>query len=162
MQKISIIAAVDESFGLGKDNNLLCHLPADLAHFKRATLGNTIIMGRKTFVSIGKVLPGRQNIVLTHSNSIASAPYTQANSIEEALNRAEHSQIFFIGGAEIYKQVIGLADEILLTHIHHNFTADVFFPSLDSNYWQCTQSEFKAVDATNKFSMTFCCYQKIK
>lgn len=160
MTKISLIAAVDEHFALGINNQLLCHLPADLKHFKEITFGKPIIMGRKTFVSIGKPLPGRQNIVLTtQQDDIAGVEV--AHSLEEALQLASHAEeIMIIGGEQIFRASLEIANHIYLTVIHHQFVADVYFPELNTSIWKCVESEFRAGDETNIYDMTFSQYQR--
>ena len=161
MTKISLIAAVDENFGLGINNKLLCHLPADLKHFKEITFGKPVIMGRKTFVSIGRPLPGRQNIVLTsHRDTIAGVEI--AHSLEEAFQLASHvNEIMIIGGEQIFRESLALANHIYLTVIHHQFTADVYFPELNASIWHRVDSEFRPADEKNMYDMTFCQYQRI-
>lgn len=152
---ISLVVAVDEHNGLGKNNQLLCHLPADLKHFKNLTLGKTIIMGKNTYDSIGKPLPQRQNIVLT-SKSIEIDGVDIAHSFEEALQIALHKEeIMVIGGASLYKQTINLADKIYLTRIHHHFDADVFFPEINEANWEVSEKLFRAADDKNAFDLSF-------
>ncbi len=158
---ISLIAAVDERFGMGKNNALLCHLPADLKHFKSLTLGKPIIMGRKTFESIGKALPGRKNIVLSRS-MITSENVIVVDSLETALQLTlDQPEIMIIGGAQIYNQAINHAKKLYLTVIHHQFDADVFFPHIDKTEWACVAEMKKLRDEKNKYDMTFYTYQRI-
>jgi dihydrofolate reductase len=158
---ISLIAVVDEQLGLGKDNGLLCHLPADLQHFKSLTLNKPIIMGRNTFASIGKPLPGRHNIVLTHQHLVIEG-VSIANSLEAALDLAKNqSEVMIIGGASIYKQALGIAQRIYLTRIHHRFEADVFFPSLCSAEWKLQKEVFRTSDDRNCYDLTFSEYLRV-
>jgi dihydrofolate reductase len=160
MKKISLIAAVDENFGLGKDNQLLCHLPADLKHFKQTTHDKSIIMGRKTFLSIGKPLPNRQNIVLTRK-PIELAGAQIADSFENALKLATLSdEIMIIGGESVYQEALPQANTIYLTVIHHQFIADVFFPFIDKALWVCSKSEWIQHDDKNRYDMTFFTYER--
>lgn len=161
MPIISLIAAIDENYGLGQDNHLLCHLPADLKHFKAVTMGKPIIMGKKTFDSIGKPLPGRLNIVLSkHTQSIVGVE--SADSLEKAIKLAEDAaEIMIIGGATVYEQALPLASRVYLTQIHHTFTADVFFPKLDKAIWQPKEAIFAPRDEKNKFDMTFYYLERI-
>ena len=160
MSTISLIAAVDENNGLGINNQLLCHLSADLQHFKAITLGKPIIMGRGTFDSIGKPLPGRLNIVLSHKTS-AIAGVTVLNSLDQALTQTkEMPEIMIIGGAQLFKQTLGMADRLYLTRIHHQFKADVFFPFIDEKLWCCRQQEYRQHDEKNNYDMTFYTYER--
>ena len=158
---ISLIAAVDERYGMGKNNSLLCHLPADLQHFKSLTLGKPIIMGRKTFESIGKALPGRQNIVLTR-NTLTAEGVMVVDSLEAALQLTKDQiEVMVIGGAQIYAQALIHAQRIYLTIIHHQFDADVFFPDIDKAAWACIDAVEKLRDKKNEYDMTFCTYQRL-
>jgi dihydrofolate reductase len=159
---ISLIAAIDEAGGLGFNNQLLCHLPADLQHFKSITMGKPIIMGRKTFASIGKPLPGRLNIVL--SNSITSIEGVSVfNSSEKAINQTkEFPEIMIIGGAELFAEAMNKSTRLYITRIHHQFVADVFFPEIDESIWHCTEKQFRPYDEKNKYDMTFYTYERIK
>lgn len=162
MTKISLIAAVDENYGLGLNNQLLCHLPADLKHFKQITLGKPVIMGRKTFLSIGKPLPNRQNIVLTRQlTDIANVEI--AHSLQEALTLANNSaEIMIIGGEQIFRESLEIANHIYITVIHHQFMADVYFPELSTSIWHCTDSVFRPRDESNVYDMTFYQYQRVQ
>ena len=161
MTIISLIAAIDESRGLGKENGLLCHLPADLQHFKALTLGKPIIMGHKTYQSIGRALPGRLNIVLSKSAGNLQ-DVTVVHTIEQALALTiEMPEAMIIGGAKVFEQTLPLAQRIYLTLIHAKFDADVFFPELDENLWQCRESVDRPRDEKNSFDLTFYCYEKI-
>lgn len=161
MTIISLIAALDEQYGLGKDNRLLCHLPADLKHFKTLTLGKPIIMGWNTYVSIGKPLPERRNIVLSR-NQRQIKGVEVAGSLTEALSLvANLPEVMIIGGASLYKQSLSIASKIYLTFIHHQFEADVFFPKLDKSLWHCIETKFRARDEKNNYDMTFCNYERV-
>lgn len=158
---ISLIAIIDEHQGLGKDNSLLCHLPADLKRFKALTMGKPIVMGRKTFDSIGKPLPGRVNIVLTH-HALEIEGVTIMNSLDVALKSvASEPEVMIIGGAQVYQQAMGKAHRIYLTKIHHQFDADVYFPKLDVLTWKCVEEVFYPSDEKNKYAMTFYEYHRI-
>lgn len=126
---LSLIAAVARNGAIGRDNTLLWHLPADLQHFKRSTLGCPVIMGRKTFDSIGRPLPGRRNVVVTRNTTWQHAGVDTAASLEAALRlSADAPRVFVIGGGEIYAQALPLADELVLTEIDADFDADTHFP----------------------------------
>lgn len=160
MSKISLIAAIDEHRGLGKDNQLLCHVPADLQHFKALTLGKPIIMGRKTHESIGKALPGRLNIVLSkHLSTVKDV--TVVGSLQEALILVKDApEVMIIGGANLFAEALPLAQEVYLTLIHAKFDADVFFPELDKNIWHCKEAVEKPRDEKNHYDLTFYRYEK--
>ena len=160
MTQISLIAAIDENGGLGKDNHLLCHLPADLKHFKNLTLGKPILMGRNTHDSIGKPLPGRQNIVLSRQALVKDGVQV-VDSLSKALAlSANAAELMIIGGATIYEQVLPLASRVYLTLIHHRFDADVFFPKLDSSIWRCQEIGSQQRDEKNNYAMTFYLYER--
>lgn len=130
--RISIIVAVAENGVIGKrGGGMLWHIPEDMRHFKGLTTGHTVIMGRKTYETLGKPLPNRTNIVITRQEHFHVPGCVTANSLEEALNKAriqEKDEIFIMGGGEIYEQAIGLADKLYLTLVHQNFEGDVYFP----------------------------------
>ena len=161
MTKINIIVAVDNKMGIGKNNQLLCHLPRDLKFFKDTTMGKPIIMGRKTFESIGRPLPGRKNIVLSHQ--VQSIPgVTVCPNLEMAIASLEEPEIFIIGGAMLYRVAIALADKIYLTQIAHTFDADVFFPELIESQWQMIQESYYEADDKNPYALTFKAYTRIR
>ncbi len=137
MTLLTIIVAADLDNGIGIDNTLPWRLPEDLAHFKRLTTGHAIIMGRKTFDSIGRALPNRRNIVITRNGDWRHEGVEAVTSIEAARRLvAGDAQAFIIGGANIYEQSLGLADEVVLTRIGRKFQCDAFFPALPSEEWQ--------------------------
>lgn len=133
---ISIIAAISQNLALGKDNKLLWHIPEDFARFKKITSGHPVIMGRKTFESIGKPLSNRTNIIITHDENYKTEGCLVTHSLEEAIKTAKSSyakatedkEIFIIGGGQIYKQAISLADKLYLTVIKKDFSGDTYFP----------------------------------
>jgi dihydrofolate reductase len=158
MTTISLIAAIDEAGGLGFNNQLLCHLPADLQHFKTITMGKPIIMGRKTYESIGRPLPGRLNIVLSTS-TIVPEGVTVVNSLEQCFEiTKDQEEIMIIGGEQLFAKTISLATYLYITRIHHQFTADVFFPEINEYEWTCISKEFHAQDEKNKYDVTFYTY----
>ncbi|MDD5040162.1 MAG: dihydrofolate reductase [Patescibacteria group bacterium] len=129
--RISIIAALSENRAIGKDNRLLWHIAKDLHRFRQLTAGHAVIMGRKTFESMGKALPNRTNIVISRKESFKAPGCTTVTSLERALEEAkriEHNEIFIIGGGEIYRQVLPITDKLYLTVIKGTFDADTFFP----------------------------------
>lgn len=162
---IAIIVALDEQNGIGRDGGLLCHLPADLKHFKELTTGHVIIMGRKTYESLPKgALPNRTNIVITSDRSENYPGCIVVRSIEEALTHCEQEEIaFIIGGGQLYRSTLHLADILYLTRIHHTFEeADTFFPAVDSSEWRLIDQETHEVDEKHKYSYSFLTYSKNK
>ncbi len=159
---ITIIAAVAKNNALGKDNKLIWHLPADLIRFKKVTSGHHIIMGRKTFESLGKPLPNRTTIIITRNKNYKAEGCVVVNSLNEALLIANVDENpFILGGADIYKQAIKIADVLDLTIVHQNFEADVFFPEIDKNIWKETsRQDFKA-NEKNKYDYSFVTYNRI-
>ncbi len=157
---ITIIAAIAKNNALGKDNDLIWHLPADLKRFKKVTSGHHILMGRNTFESIGKPLPNRTSVIITRNQDYFKDGCLIANSIEEALELSKDDDAFIIGGAQIYKQAIekGLVDKLDITIVHQDFEADVFFPEIDMNVWkEVAREDFKA-DEKNKYDYSFVSY----
>ncbi|CAL2084539.1 dihydrofolate reductase [Tenacibaculum sp. 190524A05c] len=158
---ITIIAAIGKNNELGKDNDLIWHLPEDLKRFKRVTSGHHILMGRNTFESIGKPLPNRTTVIITRNNDYFKDGCLIAGSIEEAIQLAENDEeIFIIGGAQIYKQAIQnpSVKKLDMTIVHESFDADVFFPEIDSTIWkEAAREDFKA-DEKNKYDYSFVTY----
>ncbi|MDP9049011.1 MAG: dihydrofolate reductase [Bacteroidota bacterium] len=152
---VSIIVAISENHAIGKNNQLLWHLPRDLKHFKDITSGHTIIMGRRTFDSVGKPLPNRRNIVVTRQ-PITIAGCEVVNSVEAALALCkDEDEVFIGGGAEIYKLAMHFTDRIYLTIVHHYFEADTFFPEIDMNEWKEVSKDDYEADTKNLFSYSF-------
>lgn len=152
----SIVVAIAENNAIGKDNGLLWHLPADLKHFKAITSGHPIVMGRKTYESIGKPLPNRRNIVVTRQRDFAVEGVEIVHTVEAALALCKNEgEAFIIGGAEIYKSTLDLVDKIHLTTVHASFEADAFFPVLDLDKWQEISREYHAGDEKNAIAYTF-------
>lgn len=160
---ISIIVAVSENWGIGKDNELLWHLPEDLKRFKKLTLGNAIIMGKKTWESLPrKPLPGRQNIVLTDNPDENIQDAVTAYSIEDALGKCEAgNEIFIIGGGSIYRQFMPLADRLYITHVHRKAQADIFFPEIDINMWKVVSKEKFTDNESNEIPYTYVTYERL-
>ena len=156
---LTIIAAIANNNALGKDNQLIWHLPADLKRFKQVTLGHHIIMGRKTFESLGKPLPNRTTIIITRNKNYMVEGCIVVNSLEEAIKSAQTDENpFILGGAEIYKQAMTVADALDLTFVHHAFNADAFFPEIDYNTWKETYREDLKADEKNKYDYSFVKY----
>lgn len=158
---ISIIVAVGENRVIGKDNQLIWHLPADLKRFKQLTMGHAMIMGRKTFESIGKALPGRTTIIVTRQKDIKYDNCYIADSLEKAIELCrKDSEIFIIGGAQIFEKAIPLTDKIYLTQIHQSFDGDVFFPELEKEEWKITFREDHKANDKNPYDYSFINYEK--
>lgn len=160
---LTIIAAIGKNRALGKDNQLIWHLPADLKRFKKVTTGHHVIMGRKTFESLGKPLPNRTTIIITRDMSYHANGCLTVNSLSDAIKAAKNDENpYILGGAEIYKQSMELADILDLTFVHHAFDADVFFPIIDKNIWKETFREDHTKDERNKFDYSFVKYERIQ
>lgn len=151
----SIIVAIAKNNAIGKDNKLLWYLPNDLKHFKDVTTGHTVIMGRKTFDSVGKPLPKRRNIVVTRQ-PITIEGCEVVSSIEAALALcAGEEEVFIVGGAEIYRQALHLTNRIYLTRVDQDFDGDTFFPQLNPNEWEEKEREDFEPDEKNKYRYSF-------
>lgn len=152
---IIIVVAIAANNAIGKNNQLLWKLPADLKHFKEITTGHTVIMGRKTFDSVGKPLPNRRNIVITRQD-IQIDGCEVVNSLHDALALCIGlPEVHIIGGAEIYKQAMPLTDVIYLTRVHQSFDADTFFPEIDEKTWKETAREDHQPDERNPIAYSF-------
>jgi dihydrofolate reductase len=153
---ITFVVAAAENNAIGKDNQLLWKLPTDLKHFQTITLGHTIIMGRKTFDSMGKPLPRRRNIVITRNPALEIDGAEITQSLDEALALChDEEEVFVIGGAEIYKAALDRTDKIFLTRVHQNFEGDAYFPELDPEYWIETAREYHEPDEKNPIAFSF-------
>ena len=153
---ITIIAAAAENNALGKDNQLIWHLPTDFKRFKQITSGHYIIMGRKTFESFPKPLPNRTHIVITRQKNYNPQGCIIVNTLIDALQSCpKNEDVFIIGGGEIYKQSIDFADKIELTRVHGIVDADTFFPNIDLEKWKMSFEEFHPKDTTHNFDFTF-------
>ncbi len=158
---LSIIVAVANNNVIGKDNRLIWHIPADLKYFKSLTMGAPIIMGRKTYQSIGKPLPGRKSIIITRDMNYSADGCVVVHSLESAIAAAkEYNEAFIIGGEQIYRQAIGYADKIYLTRVYESFEGDSFFPEIDSTIWQLTEQKDNEIDEKNKFKYSFLTYTR--
>jgi len=155
---ISMIVAMDEKRGIGKDGRLPWRLSSDLKRFRELTMGHHLIVGRKTFESIGKALPGRQMIVVTRNAGFSADGCIVARSVQAALAIARErgeTEVFVIGGAEIYAQTLDAADRVYLTQVHAEVDADTFFPELKGDAWTEAQCAFQAADDKNQYAFTF-------
>jgi dihydrofolate reductase len=161
---ISIIVAVSDDWGIGKDNELLWNISEDLKRFKRLTMGNTIIMGKKTWESLPKrPLPGRKNVVLTDDPKECVDGSVTAYSIEDSLGKCDKSEeIFIIGGGSIYRQFMPFADRLYITHVHKKAPADIYFPEIDMNIWEVVEKEEFPVSETVAIPYTYVVYERIK
>ncbi|MFZ6820218.1 dihydrofolate reductase [Undibacterium sp. Ji22W] len=159
MTNLSIIVATDKKNGIGIKNQLPWHLPEDLAHFKRTTSGHTIIMGRKTFDSIGRALPNRHNIVISRNAEWQHDNVSCHTSIEAALSSIKDLETFVIGGAQIYDQAMHLAQKLIVTEIQDEFECDAFFPAIDKNIWQESRRE-SLISATNQLHYAIVTYTR--
>src|SRR5690625_212044 len=158
--RLTLVVAYSQNRCIGKDNKMLWHLPADLAHFKQTTLGHPIIMGRKTHESIGRALPGRRNLIISRQRNYAAADTEIYNSLESALQACgRESQVFIIGGAQIYAQALGLADTVVATEIQAHIEGDAYFPELPKQQWQ--ETERQPQTKQNGYQFDFVTYQRI-
>lgn len=161
---ISIIVAVSEDWGIGKNNELLWHISEDLKRFKRLTSGNTVIMGKRTWESLPRrPLPGRINIVLTDDKTETIENAVTAYSIEDSLSKCDkNGEIFVIGGGSIYRQFMPNADRLYITHVHKKAPADIFFPEIDLKLWKITEKEVFKTDDEESLVYTYTIYEKKK
>ena len=159
MSDLTIIVAFDAKRGIGINNTLPWRLPEDLARFKRITTGHAIIMGRKTFDSIGRPLPNRRNIVLTRNTQWKQAGVEVVNSLQQALELIGDQAAFVIGGADIYAQALPFCSQLLTTEIEQDVACDAFFPAIDAQVWKETERETHYSEA-NAFSYAFVTYTK--
>lgn len=165
---ISLIVAIDEKNGIGLDGKLPWRLKADLQSFKQITWGHTLLIGRKTYESIGKALPGRRMLILTHQSSYqpSHCPVESCrviHSLDEGLSvalAAGETELFVAGGAQVYAQSIGYAHRIYLTRVHTSSPSDVAFPPLDLADWRLLESKSHPADADNQFAFTFEIYDR--
>lgn len=159
MSDLTIVVAIDARRGIGIDNKLPWHLPEDLAHFKRVTSGSPIIMGRKTFDSIGRPLPNRRNIVITRNAGWRHDGVEAVGSLQAAIELVGDTPSFIIGGAQIFSDAMALADRMVVTEIAHTFACDTFFPPLDERSWAEIAREAYHSDA-NGYDYAFVTYQR--
>ncbi|MBA3755155.1 MAG: dihydrofolate reductase [Nitrosomonas sp.] len=158
--RLSILVAMARNRVIGQNNKLPWHLPADLKHFKCLTMGQTIVMGRKTYESIGRPLPGRTNIIITRQKSYEVPGAIVANSIEDALLMCEEigttdREHFIIGGEELFRQTLGVCQRMYVTEIQRDFKGDTFFPEFDSEDWEEIQRDKHFSDSDNNMEYHF-------
>ena len=162
---ISSIVAADENNAIGNENQLLCYLPADLKYFKSTTTGHHIIMGRKTFESVGKPLPNRVNIVISSNPNLKLEGCTVKTSLADAIAFAEQhgeTELFITGGGNVYKQSMAITDRVYLTRIHHQFKADTYYPELLPTEWKLSSAIEIKKDEKNLYDFSFLVYDRIK
>jgi dihydrofolate reductase len=163
MQDCVLVAAMDRDRGIGRDGGLPWHLPDDLKRFKALSLGKPIVMGRRTFDSIGRPLPGRTNIVVSRQAGLALEGVLVVQSLDAALAAAGSvPEIVVIGGAEIFRQVLPRTDTIHLTRVHAHVAGDVFFPELDAEQWREANVEHHAADERHQYAFSFVTLQRIR
>jgi dihydrofolate reductase len=154
--QISIIAALADDYLIGSNNKLPWQMPADLKHFKELTLNKPVIMGRKTYASIGMPLPGRKNIVISRNKDLQCPGCEVYDSLAKALAAVQDcAEVMIIGGAEIYKQALPLADKMYLTFVHGTFIGDAYFPKWNPVNWQEIERKDFAADAKNPYPYSF-------
>ena len=164
---VTLIAAMADNRVIGRDNQLPWHLPEDLKYFKKVTLGKPIVMGRKTYQSIGRPLPGRANIVLTRDTSFSAEGVSVYNTIDKALEAATAiatadgvDEVMVIGGAELYQSLLSRADRLYLTRVHASVEGDAYFPELDWSEWQQTFNEQHTSTSEHILAYSFSRYQR--
>lgn len=158
---ISMIVAMADNRAIGQDNKMLWHLPDDFKHFKTVTMGKPILMGRKTFESIGRPLPGRENIVVTRNKRFFAEGVTVVHSIEEALEAAKkYEEVMIIGGDSFYQQMLPLSEHLYITEVHHSFEADAFFPVICPDDWRELERDEHAIDDKHAYRFSFVHYQR--
>jgi dihydrofolate reductase len=163
MPRISIIAALAANNTIGRDNGLPWHQSADLKHFKALTMGHHLIMGRRTYDSVGAPLPGRTTIVVTHDDDFRVPGVLVAHSVDEALALVppEEDEVFICGGAVIFEQFLHRADRMYLTRLHADVAGDTFFPEFDDvSEWRLADSEHCEADEKNDYPYTFLTYDR--
>jgi dihydrofolate reductase len=157
---ISLLLAMDRNNGIGIDNKLPWRLPADMAYFKRLTEGHTVLMGRRTYESIGRPLPNRRNVVVTRDRSWRAAGCEVVHDLGEALERyGREDELFVIGGGEVFAAVMPFADKLYITRIEHEFAADTFFPAVDESVWRLVSRVPGVKDERNPYDYAFLVYE---
>lgn len=160
--RMSLIVAMAANRVIGRDNRLPWHLPADLKHFRRLTLGKPVLMGRRTWESIGRPLPERTNIVITRDADYSAPGCVVVHSLEAALRAAgHHPEVMVIGGAELYRQALPQAGRIYLTEVHGNFEGDTFFPGLQAGAWREVERTDFEPDEKNSHAYSFVTLERV-
>nr|AIA19102.1 Dihydrofolate reductase [uncultured bacterium] len=161
MKNLSVIVAVAENGVIGREGHLPWRLSADLQRFKRLTMGHHLIMGRRTFESIGRPLPGRTTIVVTRQTNASWPGVLTAHSLEEAYRMASSdNEMFVVGGGEIYRQALADAERLYLTLVHADVEGDTRFVDVDWSLWELVEEEHREADQRNTAATTFCVYKK--
>ena len=158
---MEIIVAMTDNYVIGANGDMPWHLPADLQHFKEITSGGAIIMGRRTWESIGRPLPNRLNIVITRKTNYEAIGATVASSIDEGIKVAKNIRTFIIGGGEIYRAVLPLAKKLHITRIHATIDGDTYFPEIDESSWQLTDSVDRPSDTNNCYDLAFETWRRV-
>lgn len=159
---ISAIVAMSENRVIGRNNQLPWHLPADLRHFKQITMGHPIVMGRKTYASIGRPLPGRRNIIISRNTNFQTQGCEVFNTIDDALLALKNAEdIFVIGGAQLFEEFLPRIETLYLTVVHADISGDVFFPEMDSSQWQEIVREDHLADGDNEYAYSFITLKKV-
>lgn len=156
----SMILAMDKNRLIGRDNGLPWRLPADLAYFQRKTTGHAVLMGRKTFESLGRPLPNRHNVIITRDVNYRAEGCEVIHSLTEALEAYRDQEVFIIGGSEIYKQALPVTDKLYITWIDHEFVGDAYFPEIDSSEWVLVKDEQGITDERNPYTYYFRVYER--
>jgi len=161
---ISFLVAMDQNKVIGRNNQLPWHLPEDLKYFKKVTMGHPIAMGRKTHDSIGRILPGRENIIITRNSDYKCEGCLVFYSIEDFVRYCKESndEIFVIGGAEVFKETFDYVDRLYITCIHEKFEGDTFFPNFDTNAWKLISLEKGIKDQKNPYDYDFRMYERVR
>ena len=167
MNHLSLICAMDENMVIGRNNSLPWYLPEDLKHFKRTTMGKCIIMGRRTYESIGRPLPGRTNIIVTRSRDYEVENARVVDSLTDAIELAENiafidgsDEAFIIGGAELYKHALPVVDRLYLTMVHAEVEGDTYFPDFDVSVWEEVSKNFYDADEFNPYPYSICVFER--
>ncbi|RMH36743.1 MAG: type 3 dihydrofolate reductase [Gammaproteobacteria bacterium] len=156
MSIVSLVCAMTRNRVIGRENQMPWHLPADLAHFKRVTLGKPVVMGRRTFESIGRPLPGRHNIVLTRDHTFSAPGASVVHSLDDAIQLAgEAEEIMIIGGANLYAQALPISERMYLTLIEAELEGDAYFPTWSTDDWEIETETFRPADEKNAFNLRF-------
>lgn len=158
---ISMMVAIGKNRVIGRNNKLPWHLPADLAYFKKTTTGHTVIMGRKTFESIGKPLPNRRNVVITRNKDYKAEECIVCHTIEEAQRLCSNEEAFVIGGADIFSEFLPFADRLYITFIEEAFEGDIFFPEIDYSDWVLVSKVLGERNERNPYSYYFAVYDRV-
>jgi len=157
---ISLILAMDKNNLIGNKNGLPWRLPADLAYFKKITMGHTVIMGRKTYESIGRLLPGRENVILTRDKNFTAEGCTICNTLDDALKFGQDEEAFVIGGADIYSQFLPHARKLYITKIDEAFEGDTYFDEIDFSQWRLVSKQEGTRDEKNPYTYCWLIYER--